>query len=348
VTAKVQKRAHAQLVEDRFNGIGGSDIGSVFSLRPYGCARALAYEKQGWEPDHPFHGNNATERGQKLEDLAASEYSEATGRQIRRVAGGLTGIAKRDREFPYMLVHADREIVNDPRGPGMLSVKVPGRENFQDVKYNGLPSSWLLQLQYEMSIFNRTWGDTAVFWADGWQLLPSADVELDTEIVKQVRLGVQQFWEDYVKTDALPEKLPANDRRCGRCPFRTTCQGAAMLEGVKENNADLEYDPSLSELVQLRFDQQELVDQATELLDETNAKIKEAMGSRGAVETDGARIYYREQAGRVTFQNKNFNKAYSKCQLINDDGEMIGAVEGLMKKFTNTGAPYRVLKVYAR
>ena len=151
-------QAHEQLVLDRQTGIGGSDIHHVFNLEPYGCARQLAYEKRGQQPDHPFHGNKATERGETLEDFGAQIYAEETGRQIRRVAGGLSGLARRDREFPFMLVHADREIVNDPRGPGLLSVKIPGREMYHRIKYEGLPWAYTLQLQYEMAIWNRAWG----------------------------------------------------------------------------------------------------------------------------------------------------------------------------------------------
>src|SRR6266404_6731537 len=162
MTASTQELERSRRVAEEHNtGVGGSQVASVFNLPPYGCARELAYHKRGFQPDHAFHGNRATERGTRLEDFAAEVYTEQTGRQIRRVAGALTGVAKRDAQYPFMLCRADREIVNDPRGPGMLSIKVPGREMFNKVKYDVQPPGWQLQLQYEMSIYDRSWGDTA-------------------------------------------------------------------------------------------------------------------------------------------------------------------------------------------
>lgn len=330
-----QQQARERLLADRLSGIGGSDIHHVFNLEPYGCARQLVYEKRGHAPDHPFHGNNATERGTRLEDFAAEIYAEQTGRQIRRVAGGLTGAGKRDPEFPFMVCHSDREICNDPRGPGLLSVKVPGREMFHKIKYEGLPHSYTLQLQYEMALWGRSWGSYAIFWPDGWQLLPPFDVDRDNALVAEIAEGVKRLWALIDSDEPLPERLEANDRRCGRCPFRTTCQGDLMLAGAKDTQAEVPYDPSLADLIELLFEHQDIAEQADALLEETKEKIKAAMGGRGAVETCGARVYYRPQAGRETFQLKPYRKAHPE-------------LAGEMEKFTNHGAPFRSLRVYPR
>jgi predicted phage-related endonuclease len=337
------EQARARMIEDRLSGIGGSDIAAVFNLG-YGCARALVYEKRdNISPDHPFHGNKATERGTRLEDFAAEIYAEQTGRQIRRVAGGLTGVGKRDYEFPFMVCHSDREICNDPRGPGLLSIKVPGREMFQKIKYEGLPDSYALQLQYEMGLWGRQWGSYAILWADAWELL-WFDVEYDAALSVEIEEGVKRIWAVIDSDEPLPDRLNAKDPRCGRCAFRTTCQGQALVGLMgKDDGIEVPYDPDLAELIELRNEHADIADQANALLEETNNRIKAAMGERQVLDTDGARIYYRVQKGRKTFQAEPFAKAFT--QLHPDEAEEFA---NLATKFTNTGAPFRSLRVYPK
>jgi predicted phage-related endonuclease len=338
------QQAQERMASEHNTGIGGSQVASVFNLPPYGCTRSLVMQKRGVQPDHPFHGNKATERGSRLEDFAAEIYAEQTGRSIRRVPGALTGAARRDKDYPFILCRSDREIVNDPRGPGILSVKVVAREMFQKIKYEGLPDDYVLQLQQEMGVWDRSWGSYAIFWADGWELL-WFDADRDDEVVSQIYEGIKRVWAVITDSDApLPERLDAKDRRCARCPFRTQCQGQALVGLMgKDEGLEIPYDHSLAELIQLRNEHAEIVDQATALLEETNGKIKEAMGERTVVETDGARIYFRPQRGRKTFQAEPFAKAYTQLH-----PENAADFTELAAKFTNTGADFRTLRVYAR
>lgn len=343
-TQQVQD-ATARRIAEHNTGIGGSQVHHVFSLAPHGCARSLVYQKRDIQPDHPFHGNNATERGLKLEDFAADIYAEQTGRTIRRVPGSLQGVARRDRVFPFILCRSDREIVNDQRGPGVLSIKVLGRESFQKIKYEGLSPAYTLQLQEELGVWDRTWGSFAIFWADGWELL-WFDVERDAELVEQIYTGIRNVWEVIQDLEAsLPDRLDAKDPRCGRCPFRTTCQGQALLKlmGKGEEGIEIPYDPSLAELIQLRNEHADIADQASALLEETNAKIKAAMGDRQVCETDGARIYYRVQKGRRTIQADPLGKALAKL-----GGDQADELRQLVASCTNIGEPFRALKVYAK
>lgn len=338
MSASIQQseEARARRAAEHNTGIGGSQVHHVFSLAPHGCARSLVYQKRDVPPDHPFHGNNATERGTRLEDFAAEVYAEQTGRTIRRVPGALSGVARRDHQFPFILCRSDREIVNDPRGPGVLSIKVAARESFQKIKFEGLSPAYALQLQEELGVWDRTWGSFAIFWADGWELL-WFDVERDDDLVAQIYTGIQNIWEVIQDPEApLPDRLDAKDPRCGRCNFRTTCQGQALVGLMgKDDGIDIPYDPTLAELIQLRTEHADIADQANALLEETNAKIKAAMGDRQVVETEGARIFYRVTQGRESFQAKQFLKAHPD-------------LKGDMAAFTNTGAPFRSLRVFPK
>lgn len=278
-----------QLIAERATGIGSSDIHHLFSLTPYGCARQLWYLKRQVEPDHPFHGNDATERGRVLEPIAASEYTKKTLVEMREEP------VKTHPDFPYLLCHADRSI-DAPEGKVMVEIKCPSRETYFKIKNQGLPDAYNLQLQWVMFLHGAKRGLFIIFCADSWKML-NFDVELDEELAKEIFTAALEFWKQ-VENGPAPEKLPADDRRCGMCAYRTQCQGAALLAmaGVKEETPEeLPFDVSLASLVDQVRETEEIKREAEEANELAKDALRTALGERSAVETSGARIYYRAQ-----------------------------------------------------
>ena len=222
-------------VKDRTRGIGGSDIHHLFSLKPYGCARNLWYEKTGVEADYPFFGNNATKRGNKLEALVAEEYAEEKSMLL----------LERDDAFTYedwAVGHIDRQIVPKIEPSGVLEIKVPGERMFRKIKKEGLPDSYILQFQHYLLLTRWAWGSFAIFWADGWELL-TFDMEREEKIIYSISKAGRAFWED-IKNRNAPERLNASDKRCGKCSYRTTCQGQHLLDTAKEAGEQIPYNTS--------------------------------------------------------------------------------------------------------
>src|SRR5689334_21210458 len=74
-------------LEERRKFIGGSEAFQLLNQAQYGkgCARALAYDKLGIEPDYPEQMDDALlQRGTILEPLVAALYEDETGRRLRR------------------------------------------------------------------------------------------------------------------------------------------------------------------------------------------------------------------------------------------------------------------------
>lgn len=277
---------------ERRGGIGGSDIQHVFDIAPWGCSLKLWREKRGETPDHPFEGNNATERGTRLEAIAAQVYTERTGRELRRVT-----LARKHRSFPFLLCHLDRMVVNDSRGPGALSIKVPGREAYYAIKRSGLPEGYIMQAQHEMLVTGWQWASFAIFWADGWDLL-HWDIPRDETLIERIREKAIAFW-GLVENGPMPPKLQPKDPRCRKCDYRTSCQGEALLAVMGEDAAtECARDDSFAPLLAEYLDCASIAEEASGLAESAKDALKAALGDRTAVECAGSRIYYRPQTAR--------------------------------------------------
>jgi predicted phage-related endonuclease len=292
-------------LEERRQGIGGSDLDDALNEKPYGCARRLAYEKTGVEPDYHHEAARLFERGQAIEPIVCDLYKRTTGRPVRRKR------AARHREVKWARVNVDREILGDPRGIGVLEAKSHGGAAFRKIKRDGLPPSHILQVHWGCWVTGARWGSFAILDPLTWEFL-TFDVTYDPDLIQAILPRVAQVWRQVVDGE-LPEKLPADDKRCQRCVFRRTCQGQELAASLKLEGEDLERDDSLTELCNDRATAKEAADEAQALVDAIDARIKQAMGERGAVEADGFRVYFREQAGRKTIDSKLLEKQYPEA-----------------------------------
>jgi putative phage-type endonuclease len=282
----------SNFLKERRSGVGGSDVHHVFSLEPWGCARRLWYEKRGVEPDYPRDEGGVLRRGTLLEPLVAEEYARATGREVETV-----GRALHHKEHRELLVHVDRLIAPDADAPvpeemGVLEIKTANREMFYKLKREGLPHAYILQLQHGMMVAGCQWGAFAVLWPDQWKLL-HWDVAGDPMLQSAIRTRCLEFWQ-IVQDGTQPEQLPAKDKRCARCEYRTSCQGKALLEAVGDHeDGDVPFDGALTDLAAQYLELRDIRDEADEQLGAIKDALHAALDQRTAVDATGARIYYR-------------------------------------------------------
>lgn len=275
-----------QLLADRATGIGGSDIASLFSVG-YGCRNRLWRDKRGMKADFPREDSGPMKLGRWLEPHIGDEYARLTGRRIE------TRGCIRHPEHPELLVHIDRWQTSAHRlDPGVLEIKALGRAAYCIAKREGLADDYSLQLQHGMLVAGLKWGSFAVMNRDSGDLL-WWDVDRDDDICRCIEDEGPAFWAT-VENGPEPERLDIEDRRCQRCEYRLQCQGAALVESYG-GDADLERDETMRPLIAEYAERAAIADEADGLLDETKEAIRAAMGSRGAVEAGGFRIYYRPQ-----------------------------------------------------
>lgn len=287
-----------QFHAERHSCIGGSDIKHLFSLEPYGCARRLFYDKAGVTPDYEHKPNAFMRRGLRLEEVVVEEFERETGLKCKKVEH------TRHHAFPHFGVHADR-LIDDGSGQwcGVLECKVPGLHVFQNVKSNGQPLDWQLQLQWALDILGRAWGYIAVFHADSWRLLAERQ-EYDPDLALIMRSKAREFWELVERARAdlgvvdLPDQLDQADARCQACPWRGTCQGRSPIPELSGQelapDSEIDLDPSLQPLFYEYLAAKQAAKEADVYVSAVKARIVDALAGRTAVDCAAGKILHRD------------------------------------------------------
>ena len=279
---------HEEFLADRLTGIGGSDVAAVFNVG-WGCRKRLWLQKRSVTSDYPSEETGPMELGKILEPFAAEKYFRKTGR-IQAIEP-----MQRHPEIGWAIVHTDRIIYDEAKGglenPGVLEIKCLGRGMYSKVKREGLPEDYALQLQHGMFVKNYTWGAFAVANRDNWDML-DWDADRNQGIIDEIRDQGGAFWAQ-VENGPMPETLEPDDKRCQKCEYRKSCQGAALIQ---ISGTDIDRDDALLPLLAEYDERKSLFTEAEELLDEVKEDLRTMMGDRGAVECAGdRRIYYRAQ-----------------------------------------------------
>lgn len=285
---------------DRTSGIGGSDVAGIFSIKPYGCCRKVWLEKKKQEPDYEPQDNFNLRRGTLFEEVAANLYEKETGRNVRKPNRGF-----RSREFPFMIGHIDRLIIDPKQGTAPMEIKNPGVSNFMKIKREGIPDEYVLQLNHYMIVKGADWGTVCVFSPEMADIIHK-DYEKNSVLVKEIVRGEKEFW-DSLATNEIPPVLGVEDKRCGRCKFKTFCYGdIAELLGKE---GEFEYEPSWDVMIEEYLNLKQEFEDVEERLDWYKGEIKSLMGDRQKVRTDLVKIYHAVQEAR-RFDVKAFEKDY--------------------------------------
>lgn len=321
----------ARLVSEKATGIGGSDIGDVLNLEPWGCRRRLYYEKTGFTPDYYDAENPLLERGIALEGVALDMYERKTGRPIGLTVPGLPTLSPtrlyRSKEDQRLLVHLDAVVYREPRKKGrprktktaetfagVLELKTVGAPMFFKIKRDGIPEAYIMQIQHAMWVTGLSWGSFGILWPDGWRMI-TFDVAARKDLQEAARSEALKFL-DEVTAGKIPERLPATDKRCQRCAFRASCQGALLLEAAKGQYEHRE-DDQLQTIIDRYWEYKGLYDEAEELYEGVKNDLKTILGGAIGVEVPGSRVYFRPVVSKridVVKLREKYSDAAKDCE----------------------------------
>lgn len=295
-----------QFVEDRRRYIGMSDLAAILGEDPNKTALDVYNEKLGLVP--PFEGNRHTERGLKLEDVAAREYTEKTGRKVHRRRTELI-----HPKYDFIRGHIDRRVVGRDRRP--VEFKNPSRGMFYKMKRDGLPMPHVIQMQGYLWLDRSPVGDFGIFCSDVWEMLPFP-VEAQPELFDRMEHAAVVFWTEHV----LKEVPPA-----------ATKQDAPTIEFAKIAGEVIHRDdPEFIEAAQLFREAKQLEKDSETLVEIAKQKVKAAVGNRfGKYQGGGMRLAYFQSQGRTSFDKKLLAATYPHIDLT---------------QFEKRGDPFEVLK----
>ncbi len=320
--------------KDRTKSIGGSDLAAVFNIPPYGCRRRLWYEKTATPSDYPFVETAPMRRGKFFEPIVRDFYMAQTGLSVEPGPINLTDPIKS---------FSTGELDGRVKENGTVrpwECKVPGERMFIKIKREGMDDAYILQLQKYIHLDGADAGTFAVFHADSVEML-TFDLARDEGLVGEIERAEDSFWIQ-VRYRKIPERLESVDKRCSSCLWRTSCQGAAMLESVGDLEGDIPFDDSLDALMVEYAQAKEIHDEATVLIDGVKGRIKKAVGDRPAIQTTGNRIHFRPQTSMRWNSNSLARGCAAALSIVHPEATNIASALADRFKSPSVSRPLRI------
>lgn len=281
-------------LEERKTGLGGSDAAAALGYGRFDKPWDVYDQKLGLVPSKEETG--PMKAGKELEPIVARMWQTETGLGIRRQP------MRRHRVHDCIIGNIDRQVfATDEVGTSLLEIKCPGIQVFQQYKLRGLSPEIICQIMHYLAVYDYDHCHVAIFGRERWELLMPDPIERDDSFISEMIDREVHFWHEFVlKGVRPPEDIPD-------LPDLPEIAGGEAV--VWDTPEQLKALAELAEAYELRDDAKEILGMAQE-------GVQELMGDDiTVVEGLSHRIYWREQAGRKTFQKKEFNKAHPDISL---------------------------------
>lgn len=183
-------------LEQRRQGIGGSDAAKVLGVSRWGGPLSVYLEKKGlYIPDDP---GEPAYWGTVLEDVVAREFEKRSGLRVQRQNKIFT-----HPDYPWMLANIDRRIVGQKKG---LECKTAS--NFMGDEWEGdeLPDAYYIQIQHYMAVMG--WEACWVACLIGGQRYVQKEVQRNPELINTIIEKEREFWEEHFLKDVPPPVTP--------------------------------------------------------------------------------------------------------------------------------------------
>lgn len=185
---------HAEWLEDRRKGLGGSDIATVLGLNKWSSSYQLWLDKTG-QIDIEFSESEPAYWGNVLEEVVASEFQERTGKKVRR----RNQVFVHD-DYPFLRANIDRDVVGEN---AILECKTANAYLAKDWEGEEIPLAYICQVQHYMNVLNREYAYIAVLI--GAQKFVWKKIERDQELIDLITERLVKFWTVNVEQMIEPE-----------------------------------------------------------------------------------------------------------------------------------------------
>lgn len=215
--------AHAEWLNQRKTGIGGSDAAAILGLSQYRTPFQVYQEKVGLIESTPDNENMLW--GRVLEPVIRQQYADRTGRVVRIPEQML-----RHDKHPFMIANVDG-VTDDGR---LLEIKTARTsKEWGEPGSDQIPQAYLIQVQHYLAV-------TALPVADVSVLIGGSDyrqyeIPADDELQEMIIEGEAKFWSD-LQSGIAPEPISFADAqaRYGRQSTAGEVQASdAVLQAIK-------------------------------------------------------------------------------------------------------------------
>lgn len=262
----------------RKQGLGASEVAAVLGLDPYRTALDVYLEKTGQAA--PFEGNRFTKWGNRLEDDIVDEYLERHTEMI--IADGTTQVGPE----PWMLATPDRVANLLPLSTGEcwgLECKCRGayqHGNWGEEGTDEVPHAVAIQCHWGMVVTGLLRWDVAVLL--GGNDYREYTLRYDPAIALEIVARARAFWFDHVVAKVHPPFTGAESDH----KFLLRTYPTHTSEVVAAT-------PEIDEAAKLLQVHRSAIDKHEEAKSQLEARIKEFIGDRLAVEGPFGRITWK-------------------------------------------------------
>lgn len=326
---------HEKFLARRRTGIGGSDIGAIVGVDPFRTPMDVFLEKTGRAEEE---SSPVMERGTRLEPIVLELYTERTGHKLKKAK------FRRHREHSFLIANPDALIRGTRERPiGILEGKTLSSNQFRKVVDHGLFAHHQLQMQNYMLVCDLSWAAIAILSPDQWQFTINL-VEANPGVQKTIVEVCEVFWFQYVQTDTPP-------------PGDITKWQIELPEvgGRVMTRKDEDFLDAVTRAIGAR----DMLKEAKELDGTAKSKLKEVCGLPGVYEGGSTRVYFRQNPGKSSFDEKKLAAAglLDPLKLQTDllqrfdvsmaDLEQIGNNARIdLKDYAKQGEPFESIRLY--
>ena len=306
--------SHAQWLEERRKGIGGSDAGAIAGVNPWRSPMAVYLDKLGLASE--VEDNESMELGRELEDFIAAKFTKKTGLEVIPCSRML-----QHKDYPWMLGNIDRIILSNVKAPGVLEIKTGSEFTKKDWFGGAVPESYYLQIQHYMA-FGFTWGYFAVLL--GGNKFFYLEVKPDYEVMEKLILLEKDFWENNVLKQIPPAMTGQDDEK--------DLLNFLYPTAKPDTHIDLTGNQKAHEFLEMYLSAKEQRERAEQEEKAAQNELKMMVGNYHKGFIGNATINYYNVKGR---ESVDTNK------LRNERPE-------IYREYAKQGDPYRVMKIYKK
>ena len=292
-----------QFLQARMSGLGGTDASAVCHKNPWRDTVRVWAEKSDLWPDEDVR-SEPMKWGILQEHLVAMEYCQKTGHKVRRPAKvmdkqlGFKSGLRRHTQFPWMIAHLDRLILNTNIG---LECKTTNVFAFKSGDWgeegtDQVPEHYLLQCQHYMAVGGYDSFDLAVLIGGNDHRV--YHIPRNERLIADLIEIESSFWKDYVEAGVCPM---ADGSESSFTSLKKLQPTAKMQKGLIAKTANEEINQAIGRMADLNYDGKQI---KTEY-DKLKALVMQFMGGASELMIEDVVVAtYRNNRDGVKFDAK--------------------------------------------
>jgi len=260
-----------QWLENRRDGIGGSDVAAILGMSPWRSPYQVWADKTGQLPINDA-GNEFTHWGDIMEPILATEFVAATGKKVYRQNKTFC-----HPKYDFLRANIDRDIAGEP---GFLEIKTAMEFKSSEWVDDEVPAPYLLQVQHYMNVLDRPYCYFATLVGGHHFLIKKID--RDQQVIDQVQPILVDWWQKHI----IAGEPPVVD---GTDSTKRTLQ--LLYPDSKENEATLP--PTFNPLLKKRTEAKEQINNWQEQVNLVDNEVRSVMKDSDTAFVGNYKITYK-------------------------------------------------------